>query len=84
MVLKDTVGFIIKHPQTSLRVWGSTTNMVEGLDLTQFRPYAARKELEGAAVPYSEPDPPTLSHLAAECKGPGNAHKPRLHMMVLV
>jgi hypothetical protein len=47
-------------------------DMMEGLSLTQFKPFPAREELGGAAVVYQGAKSITLAHLAAEWKGPGN------------
>jgi hypothetical protein len=46
-------------------------DMMEGLTLTQFEPFLARKRLGGAATVYLGPEVTTLPYLAGEWKGPG-------------
>jgi len=41
-------------------------DMIEGLDLREFKPFPVRQELGGAAVPTSDNNPTTLPHLAGE------------------
>jgi hypothetical protein len=45
--------------------------MIEGLDLREFKPFLVCQELGGAAVPTSENNATTLSHLAGEWKARG-------------
>jgi hypothetical protein len=46
-------------------------DMIEGLDLREFKPFPVRQELGGAAVPTSENNATTLPHLAGEWKAGG-------------
>jgi hypothetical protein len=46
-------------------------DMLEGLEMTEFDPFPARRELGGATISTAERDPLTLPHLAGEGKGPG-------------
>ncbi|KAH9216548.1 hypothetical protein DL95DRAFT_460136 [Leptodontidium sp. 2 PMI_412] len=46
-------------------------DMIEGLDLREFKPFPVRQELGGAAVPTSETNATTLPHLAGEWKAGG-------------
>jgi hypothetical protein len=46
-------------------------DMIEGLDLREFKPFPVRQELGGAAIPTSENNAITLPHLAGEWKAGG-------------
>ncbi len=46
-------------------------DMIEGLDLREFKPFPVRQELGGAAVPTSENNATTLPHLAGKWKARG-------------
>ncbi|KAE8445148.1 hypothetical protein EG329_013644 [Mollisiaceae sp. DMI_Dod_QoI] len=46
-------------------------DMIEGLDLREFKPFPVRHELGGGAVPTSENNATTLPHLAGEWKAGG-------------
>ncbi|ESZ89824.1 hypothetical protein SBOR_9793 [Sclerotinia borealis F-4128] len=50
-------------------------DLLEGYDLSAFRPFEAREELGGTAVLKRGPSATTLPHFAGELKGPGKSLK---------